>query len=223
MRALRCLAAVASLMLALLLLSGCGTPSSHDAPSGGAGDPPQSPEAAQASQEIGNRLSTLINDASDRYAPLDYEYDEDLLTKLDQIDASLSGKTAGSPPRLLPKLDEQEEVDHFRETNRRWQSATGKDLRTEVDKLKAEVDARKPGDKPFHPEFHKHFSAAFDKLIPIEVAEMRERRNKYIHENAKAIFDQYREKHPAVVREHEGALNKPPYELPPPGPAAKAS
>jgi hypothetical protein len=216
-RTLRLLTAVAFVTLALL--SGCGPRSPHDAPSGGVGDPAQSPEAAQASQEMGAKLSTLINDASDRYRPLDYQYDEDLLTQLDRIDAYLSGKTTGSPPRFLPKLDEPEEVDHFRETIRRWQSATGKNLRAEVDKLKAEVDARKPGDKPFHPEFHKQFSAAFDNLIPIEVAEMRERRNKYIHANADAVFDPYRQKHPAAVRELEGSLNKPPYELPPPPPA----
>jgi hypothetical protein len=217
----RRLTAVASVTLALL--SGCGTRSPLDSTSGGAGDPPLSPEAARASQEIGARLSKLINEAADLYGPLDYNYDEDLLTKLDRIDADLSGKTAGPSARFLPRLDEQEEAAHFRETIRRWHAATGKDLRAEVDKLKAEVDARKPGDKPFHPEFHKHFSAAFDALIPIEVGEMRERRNKYIHANAAAVFDEYRAKYPAVVREHEGSLNKPPYELPPPAPAAKAS
>jgi hypothetical protein len=207
--------------MTLVLHSGCGTGSPPDPASGVAAEPPLSPEAARASQEIGGRLSTLINDATERFAPLDYQYDEDLLTKLDQIDTNLSGKMTGPAPRFLPKLDEQEEVDHLRETIRRWHAATGKDLRAEVDKLKAEVDARKPGDKPFHPEFHKHFSAAFDELIAIEVAEIRERRNTYIHASANSVFDEYREKYPAAVREHEGALNKPPYELPPPRPAAK--
>jgi hypothetical protein len=209
--------------VALALLAGCGSRSLLDSPSGGVGDPTLSPEAAQASREMGARLSTLINDASDRYRPLNYEYDEDLLTKLDQIDAYLSGKATGSPPRFLPNLDESEEVDHFRETTRRWQSSKGKNLRAEVDKLKAEVDARKPGDKPFHPEFHKRFSAAFDDLIAVEVAEMRERRNKYIHENANAVFGQYRAKHPAAVRELESSLNKPPYELSAPASTGKAS
>jgi hypothetical protein len=55
------------------------------------------------------------------------------------------------------------------------------------------------------------------------VAEIRERRNKYLHEKIKPVFDQYREKYPAVVREHEDFLNKPPYNLPPPEPAAKTS
>ena len=76
-------------------------------------------------------------------------------------------------------------MDHFRETLRRWKAKTGKDLRAEIDKLKAEVAARKPGGPPFHPDFHKHFSAVFDDLIPIEVAEIRERRNRYLHEKAK--------------------------------------
>jgi hypothetical protein len=209
--------------VALLLLSGCGSATPVDSASGAAGGQPLDAEAARASQQIGGRLSQLINEATARYRPLDYEYDEDLLTKLDGIDAYLSGKSPGAPPRFLPNLDEQEELDHFRETIRRWQLKTGKNLRVEVDKLNAEVSARKPGERPFHPEFHKHFSAAFDDLIAVEVAEIRQRRNKYIHENARAIFDPYRETNPDAVREHEASLSRPPYDLPPPEPAAKAS
>jgi hypothetical protein len=205
------LAAVTSLVLALIVCSGCGRPAPDRSPSGALGGPPLDPEAAQASQAIGAKLSTLINEATARYKELDYEYDEDLLTKLDSIEAYLSGKATGPPPRFLPRLDEPEEVEHFRETIRRWQAKSGKNLRAELDRLKAEVAARKPGDTPFHPEFHKHFSAAFDDLIAIEVFEMRERRNTYIHEEAKSIFDQYREKYPSVVREHEALLDKPPY------------
>ena len=115
----------------------------------------------------------------------------------------------------MRKLDEQEEVDHFRETFRRWTAQTGKDLRAEIDKLKAEVAARKPGGPAFHPDFHKRFSAAFDDLIPIEVAEIRERRNQYIHRQAKTSLDSFREKDPDVVREFEDLLNRPPYNLPP--------
>ena len=200
--------------MALALCSGCGGGTPIDSASGGAGGPPLDAEAAQASQAIGASLSRLINEATARYRPLDYEYDEDLLTKLDQIDSYLSNEATGPAPRFLAKLGEQEEVDHFRETIRRWQAKTGKSLRTEVDKLKAEVDARKPGGQPFHPEFHKRFSAAFDELIRIEVEEIRERKNRYLHEEAKSAFDQYREKYPAVVREHEDFLNKPPYAPP---------
>jgi hypothetical protein len=203
-----------------LLLSGCGNRAPLESASDAAGGQPLDAEAARTSQQIGGRLSQLINEATARYRPLDYEYDEDLLTKLDRIDAYLSGKTSGAPPRFLPELDEQEEVDHFRETIRRWQSRTSKNLRAEVDKLNTEVSARKPGERPFHPEFHKRFSAAFNDLIAIEVAEIRERRNKYIHEKASAIFDEYRGKNPDAVREHEGMLNKPPYDLPPSKPMA---
>jgi hypothetical protein len=209
--------------VALLLFSGCGRRTPLGPASGEAEGPHLGAADTQASQQIGGRLSTLINDATIRYRPLDYDYDEDLLAKLDQVEAYLSGKTTGSPPRFLPKLDEQEELDHLRETIGRWQARTGKNLRAEVDKLKAEVGARKPGERPFHPEFHKHFSAAFDDLTPIEVAEIRERRNKYIHDNATPIFDEYREKHPAAVREHEATLNKPPYDLARPEPAGKTS
>ena len=76
--------------------------------------------------------------------------------------------------------------------------------------------ARKPGGPAFHPEFQQHFSAAFDDLIPIEVAEIRERRNRYLHEQAKPLFDSHREKDPAAVREFENILNQPPYNLTPP-------
>jgi hypothetical protein len=204
------IAAATSLVLALMLCSSCGPAAPDRSPSGAAVSPPLDPEAAQASQKIGARLSTLINEATARFKELDYEYNEDLLTKLDAIEAYLSGKAAGPPPRFLPKLDEPEEIDHFRETIRRWESKTGKNLRAAIDPLKAEVAARKPG-APYHPEFHKHFSAAFDDLIHIEVDEMRERRNTYIHKNAEPIFNEFREKYPAAVREQEDMLNKPPY------------
>jgi hypothetical protein len=161
-------------------------------------------------------LNTLMNEAMVRFRSLDYEYDEDLLQTLDRIEATLSSKTPGPHPRRMPKLDEQEEVEHFRETFRRWKAQTGKDLRAEIDKLKAEVAARKPGGPAFHPDFHKRFSAAFDDLIPIEVAEIRERRNRYIHQKAKPLLDSAREKDPEAVRGFEDVLNKPPYNIPPP-------
>jgi hypothetical protein len=170
-------------------------------------------QASQASQEIGAGLNTLINDATSRFRPLDYEYNEELLQVLDRVEASLSGKAPGPFPRAMPKLDEQEERDHFRETFRRWTAKTGKDLRAEIDTLKAEVAARQPGGPAFHPEFQKHFSAVFDDLIPIEVIEIRERRNRYLHEQARPLFDSYRQKDPVAVRGLEDVLNQPPYNL----------
>ena len=142
-----------------------------------------------------------------------------MLEILDRVEADLSGKATGPPPRMMPKLEVEEEQDHFRETFRRWKDKTGKDLRAEIDKLKAEVAARKPGGPAFHPDFQKHFAATFDELIPIEVAEIRERRNRYLHERAKAILDPHREKDPDAVRELEQVLNQPPYNLTTPAPA----
>ena len=175
--------------------SGCG--GAAPTPAGGGGkSPPPRENVSEASQHLGEGLNQLINDATVQFRPLDYEYDEDLLKVLDRVEAHLSGTAAGPAPNVMPKLDETEEMDHFRETFRRWKVQTGKDLRAEIDKLKAEVAARKPGGPAFNPNFHKHFAAAFDDLIPIEVAEIRERRNRYLHDQAKPLFDSCREKDP---------------------------
>ena len=111
-------------------------------------------------------------------------------------------------------------MDHFRETFRRWKAKTGKDLRAEIDTLAAEVAVRKPEGPRFYPDFHKRFAAVFDDLIPIEVAEIRERRNRYLHEQAKPMLDPFRETDPEAVREYEKVLNQPPYNLAPPAPVA---
>ena len=213
------LLAGASLAWTLAGFAGCGGPAAApplSAVGGGGGSPAPSDAKSEASQKISAGLNQLINDATVRFRPLDYEYDEDLLQTLDRVEASLSGKPPGPPPRAMPKLDEQEEVEHFRETFRRWKAQTGKNLRAEIDQLKAKVAARKPDGPRFHPDFHKRFAAAFDDLIPIEVAEIRERRNRYLHEQAKPLLDSFREKDPDAVREYEKVLNEPPYNLPPP-------
>jgi len=158
-------------------------------------------------------LSKIINEASLNYKPLEYQYDEGLLNILDRSETHLAGKSKGPAPRAMPKLSEQEEYDHLRETIRRWRAKTGKDLRAEIDKLKAEVAARKPGGPVYHPEFHKRFAAVFDDFIPIEVEEIRERRNRVIHEKAKPILEKYRETAPASVKQYETTLNSPPYKL----------
>lgn len=191
-----------------------------DSPAPSGDGPSSSPGVSRASQEIGSRLNQLINDSTARFRPLDYEYDEELLQTLDRVEADLSGQRTGPPPHAMPRLDAEEEREHFRETFRRWKDQTGQDIRAEIDKLKAEVAARKPGGPAFHPDFHKHFSAAFDDLIPIEVAEIRERRNRYLHERAKAILDPYREKDPDSVLKFEQVLNQPPYDLPKSEPAS---
>jgi hypothetical protein len=167
------------------------------------------------SDDLATKLSEMLNEKSIRYGSLEYEYDENLLTTIDKAEAYLSGRLKGPAPRAMPKLSELEEYDHFRETIRRWRARTGKDLRAEIDRLKADVAARQPGGPAFHPDFHKKFAAVFDSFIPIEVQEIRERRNRAIHEAAKALFDEYRADAPDLVKEYEETLNSRPYALTP--------
>jgi len=174
---------------------------------------PASAEPKTPDENLTAELSKIVNDSSFKYKPLEYRYDEGLLTILDRAEAQLAGKSKGPAPRAMPNLSEQEEYDHLRETIRRWHAKTGKDLRAEVDRLKAEVAARKPGGPAFHPEFHRRFAAAFDDLIPIEVEEIRERRNRAIHEQARPLFDTYRSTSPGLVKQHEASLDAPPYNL----------
>jgi hypothetical protein len=176
--------------------------------------------------DLSTELSRLLNEIEIRYASLEHEYDEDLLAKIDKAEAYLSGRLKGPAPRAIPKLTEQDEYDHLRETIRRWQVQTGKDLRAEIDRLKAEVASRKPGGPAYHPDFHKRFAAVFDSFIPIEVAEMRERRNRVIHQEAEPLLDRYRATAPDLVKQYEATLNAPPYNVPPqspPEPAPKTS
>lgn len=204
-----------------LLSVGCGERSSPDG-AAGAIETPANPEEARASAELMSGLSDSLNRANDRFDPLRYDYDEDLLATLDRVEERLAGKTDKLDPRPMPYLDEAEELDHLKETVRRWTAKTGKALRGEIDPLKAEVAARKAGGPAFHPEFHKKFGASFDDLIPIEVAEIRERRNKFIHEQVKPLLDKFRAGFPDLVKAQEAVLNSPPYNLPPGPPADRA-
>jgi hypothetical protein len=172
-------------------------------------DPGDSPPA----QELESKLSDIINEQTRRHAPLQYKYTENLLEILDRIDRSLAGQDGGEPTRFLPALGADEERDHFRETVRRWQAKTGKTLRVEVDALKADVAARRPG-KQYHPEFQRKFSGAFDDFIAMEVAELRERRNRAIHAAADALMAPYVDKDPAAIRRLRATLDAPPYDVP---------
>jgi hypothetical protein len=165
-------------------------------------------------RKLESQINDIINEQTLKYMPLQYKYTENLLEIIDQIDQSLSGKAKGEPPRFLPKLDASEELAHFRETVRRWQARTGKNVRTEVDALKAEVAARKPGER-FHPEFQRKFSQVFDDFIAIEVAELRERRNRAIHAAADKLLAPYLDKNPGVVHQLQMILDVPPYDVPP--------
>lgn len=84
--------------------------------------------------------------------------------------------------------------------------------------LKADVAARRPGEA-FHPEFQRKFSQVFDRFIAIEVAEMRERRNRAIHAAAESLLAPFRADHPEPVRRIQELLDRPPYNLPTPAPS----
>jgi hypothetical protein len=199
----------------LVAAPGCGDHTPASGSGAGSGPPPAALARDDETQfqKLRGEVSTVINDATIRYTPLQYQYSEGLLDTLDQVERALSGKAQGEPTRFLPKLDAQDELDHFRETVRRWEAKTGRSLRTEVDTLKADVAARKPGER-VHPEFQRRFSAVFDDLVALEVAEIRERRNRAIHAAADKILAPYRAEHAEPVRRLEAVLNAPPYNLP---------
>ena len=216
---MRCYLLSLACALAAPLATGCGRatpPATGVDPAAGifAADP-------AATQEIQEEISRAVNDAGVRYLPLQYKFNENLLSILDQVESFLSGKAVGPAPRFLagegkrPGLDEREEADHFRETIRRWEAQTGKNLRDAIAPLKAEVAARKPDAPPTHPEFQERFSAAFDDFIKIEVEEMRERRNRAIHDQVRPLLEKYRATHPDLVRHFQGVLDTPPYQLSP--------
>ena len=211
MRELLKIAAGSTLVLAALTLIGCGdqTPAGNELL-----DPAETKvQTSEADQELGASLSTVINDANTKYRPMSYDNDENLLAILDRVETRLAGKSKTLDPLPMANLDEAEQLDHFKETIRLWSEKTKRNLRETIDPLKADVAARAPGGQPFHPDFHKKFAAAFDDFIPLEIAEIRERRNRVIHEKTRPILDQYRGSSQAAVLLHEKTLNSPPYDL----------
>jgi hypothetical protein len=204
-------------VLALVVAAGLGCVRSSDQGNLESG-PPLSPDDEALHQRLRADLSGIINEQTVRYTPLQYNYDEGLLEILDEIEPFLSGKVDGEPPRYLPELDAEEELDHLRETVRRWEAETGLDLRTEVDRFKARVAARDP-DQVNDPEFHANFSETFDQLIAIEVDEIRERSNRAIHAEAAPLLDEHRGSSPEVVRRLEAILSSPQYQVPAAGTA----
>jgi hypothetical protein len=197
----------------LVLAAGCGGREAAENHRTESEPPPLSRDDQAVYQRLESEVNKIVSDESLRYLSLQYKYNENLLDIIDQIERLVTGKVPGDPPRFLPKLGAQEELDHFRETVRRWEAQTGKDLRAEVDTLKADVAARKPGEA-FHPEFQRKFSRTFDSFVKIEVVELRERRNRAIHAAAEKLLAPNRDKHPEPVRRIETILNTPPYDLP---------
>ncbi|WP_152051941.1 hypothetical protein [Tautonia marina] len=197
-------------LLILLLANGCGTPST---PEPGADSSVVMESNPELFRELQGKLSDLINETSMTYQQLDYDYAEDLLDRLDQYEAYFANGSDGDPPRFMPKLEAEEELDHIREVIRRWEDQTGKNLREEVDALKADVAAR-TGEEQFYPEFQKKFSLAFDDFIKVEVAEILERRNRMIHQQAETLLAPHREEHPEIVEHFEAMLATPQYALP---------
>jgi hypothetical protein len=199
----------------LVLVAGCGgretAVNGRDSPD----LPPLSGEDRVVYQKLESQVNTIVNDQTMRYSPLEYKYSDHLLEIIDEVERILAGKNEGEPRRFLPKLGAQEEVDHLRETVRLWEAQTGKNLRAEVDALKVDVAARKPG-VAYHPEFQRKFSQVFDKFIALEVTELRERRNRAIHVAAEALLAPIRDKNPEPVRRIEEILNQPSYQLPSP-------
>jgi hypothetical protein len=193
------------------LATGCGDST------GGRGEsaesPPLSREDQRLYQELMQKISSIINEQSARYTPLQYEYNEGLLEILDQIEPHVKGEADGEPPRFMTDLEPEEELDHLRETVRRWEAKTGLDLRTEVDRFTELIALREPGQTSF-PGFHAEFSESFDEFIAIEIAELRERTNRAIHAEAEVLLDPHRGSSPEVVRRIEEVLDTPPYNLP---------
>jgi hypothetical protein len=162
--------------------------------------PPPAAVDPEIDRQLTAGLSKAINDASARNKPLEYEYDEDLLARIDQVETYLAGGAEGEAPRFMPDLTEAEELEHFRETIRLWESSTGRKLRPEIDQLKADVAARKPDGPRFHPDFHRRFGATFDPFIKFEVADMQRRRNLEVHDKAGPLLEPYRSRAPEQVR-----------------------
>jgi|GEM_PF-5962255 len=200
--------------IAGLCLSGCGRTDTPIADNPAASAAPRSPDASKADED----LSRIINEASTRFTSLDYAFNEDLLRIVDETEAYLAAapdaRKSMKAPRHLPKLDEQEELDHFRSTTTNWEAKTGKKLRAEIDRTKAAVASRAANDKEAAIAFNKDFSATFDEFIKVEVNDLRERRNRWIHDRAAPLIEEIKSKSPAEAERLRKILDTPPYDIP---------
>lgn len=204
------------LMLILTISGGCGSSSSDNTEIAKA---PQSVSTVNSDEaKINEAVSKIINDATTKYASLDYAFNEDLLKILDQFAgyyaATPENRKAVKLERQLPKLDESEEIQHFEESIKRWEKKNARSLRSEVDRLKSLLAKRNTADKQSQVEFNKQFSAAFDDFVKIEVDELRERRNRWIHDKARPVIEELKATSSAAAGKVEATLNAPPYNLP---------
>ncbi len=197
-----------------LCLSGCGRPEAPGTDEAKVTAEPRSAVASKADED----LSRIINEATIRFTSLDYGFNEDLLRIVDETEAYLAAqpdaRKAMTVPRHLPKLDEQEELEHFRQTFSKWEAKTGKKLRAEIDRTKAAVAKRAANDKEASIAFNKDFSTTFDALIKEEVDDLRERRNRWIHERAAPLIEEIKSKTPAEAERLRKILDSPPYGIP---------
>lgn len=204
------------LMLILTISGGCGSSSSDNTE---IAKEPQSVSTVNSDEaKINEAVSKIINDATTKYASLDYAFNEDLLKILDQFAgyyaATPENRKAVKLERQLPKLDESEEIQHFEESIKRWEKKNARSLRSEVDRLKSLLAKRNTADKKSQVEFNKQFSAAFDDFVKIEVDELRERRNRWIHDKARPVIEELKATSSAAAGKVEATLNAPPYNLP---------
>lgn len=201
--------------LALMAGQGCGPASNDNTATAETGTSAQvSPEMAKINEQV----SKIINDATSQFASLDYEFNEDLLKILDTLSAYFESKPEARASlkldRYLPSIDQADESAHFAESIKRWETKSGKNMRAEVNRLKAILAKRDVQEKQSLVNFNKEFSSTFDDFVKIEVDELRERRNRLIHEKARPLLESLRAKDAAAATKIETTLNSPPYNLP---------
>jgi hypothetical protein len=205
-----------SLTVIFIGLSGCNSSNSDNKPV--AGETANTPQAAPEVASSNEALSKIINEATTRFSTLDYDFNEDLLKIMDDFAryfaTNSDARKALKFERQLPKLDEAEEISHFQESVKRWETKTGKTLRAEVDRIKKLLEARDAKNKESLANFNREFSTAFDDFVKIEVDELRERRNRWIHDKAKPVIEELKSKNSAAAASIESTLNNPPYQLP---------
>lgn len=207
--------AIAAAFCALMTLAGCGqgeSPVDSPANNNGAAKP-KSEVVTKAEADV----SKIINDATNRFASLDYAFNEDLLEILDGMEKYFSAdsekRKSLKVTRHLPQLEEAEELDHFRETISRWESKTGKKLRTVIDQLKTALGNRDVQSKESKTEFNKKFSEAFDDIVKIEIEELRERRNRWIHDRTRLVIEELQKSDASEASRMQNVLDTPPYNL----------